>query len=350
MRLTVMTVAFPFAPVSGDACGGAEQVAWAMDAALVRAGHRSIVVAHQDSRVAGTLVPVPAAKGEVTDDTWPRVHATVRTAMARALARWPVDVVHMHGVDFHAYLPAAGVPVLATLHLPPAWYPAAELTPRRPDTWLNPVSAAQARDCPRFAALLDPVPNGIDLARLECRARKRGWAMAMGRICPEKGFHHALDAARMADVPLLLAGEVHAFPRHHRYHAEQIVPRLNAGRRHVGPVGIRRKRRLLAAARCLLVPSVAPETSSLVAMEAIACGTPVVAFDVGALPEVVEHGRTGFIVRNVREMADAVARVGELHPEECRAAARERFSGDRMAARYMDLYHRLASRRAGAAA
>jgi glycosyltransferase involved in cell wall biosynthesis len=349
MRLTVMTVAFPFAPVSGDACGGAEQVAWAMDAALVRAGHRSIVVAHEHSRVAGTLVPVPAA-GEVSDDTWPRVHATVRTAMAHALARWPVDVVHMHGLDFHAYLPADPVPTLATLHLPPAWYPARELKPRRADTWLNPVSAAQARDCLRSTALLDPVPNGIDVARLDCRARKRGWAMALGRICPEKGFHHALDAARLADMPLLLGGEVQPFPEHQRYYAEHIAPRLDARRRHVGPVAIRRKRRLLAAARCLLVPSVVPETSSLVAMEAIACGTPVIAFGVGALPEVVEHGRTGFIVHDVREMADAVAQVGELDAEECRAAARERFSVHRMAARYIDTYHRLAQRRAGAAA
>jgi glycosyltransferase involved in cell wall biosynthesis len=349
MSLTVMTVAFPFAPVSGDACGGAEQVAWAMDAALVRARHRSIVIAHEASRVAGTLVPVPAA-GEVSDDTWPRVHATVRIAMAHALARWPVDVVHMHGLDFHAYLPAADVPTLATLHLPPAWYPARELKPRRPDTWLNPVSAAQARDCPRLPALLDPVPNGIDLARMASRARKRGWAMALGRICPEKGFHHALDAARLADVPLLLAGEVQPFPAHQRYYAEHIAPRLDARRRQVGPVAIRRKRRLLAAARCLLVPSVAPETSSLVAMEAIACGTPVIAFGAGALPEVVEHGRTGFIVHDVREMADAIARVREIHPEECRVAARERFCVHRMAARYIYTYHRLAQRRADVAA
>jgi glycosyltransferase involved in cell wall biosynthesis len=270
--------------------------------------------------------------------------------MARALARWPVDVVHMHGIDFHAYLPSGPVPTLATLHLPPAWYPAEELTPRRPDTWLNPVSAAQARTCPPLPALLDPVPNGIDLARMDCRARKRGWAVALGRICPEKGFHLALDAARRADVPLLLAGEVQAFPRHQRYYAERIVPRLDARRRHVGPVAIRRKRRLLAAARCLLVPSVVPETSSLVAMEAIACGTPVVAFDAGALPEVVEHGRTGFIVQDVREMADAIARVGELDPDECRAAARERFCVHRMSARYIDTYHRLAQRRAGIAA
>lgn len=350
MSLTVLTVAYPFAPVSADACGGAEQVAWALDDALVRAGHRSVVVAQEGSRVAGTLVPVPAGDGEITDGVRLRIHAATRAAIARALDRWPVDVVHLHGIDYHAYLPPAGVPALATLHLPPSWYPPEVFRPGRPDTWLNPVSAAQHRDCPASPVLLDAIPNGVDLPRLQCRARKRGWAVALGRICPEKGFHHAIDAAKAADVPLLLAGHVYPYPDHQRYHAEQIVPRLDARRRYVGSAGLGRKRRLISAAKCLLAPSLAPETSSLVAMESIACGTPVIAFNVGALPEVVEHGRTGFIVADEHEMAEAIGLVHRLDAEECRAAARERFSADRMAARYIDTYHRLAHRRAEAAA
>ena len=85
------------------------------------------------------------------------------------------------------------------------------------------------------------------------------------------------------------------------------MPRLDRRRRFLGPLGFARKRRLLAAARCLLVPSLARETASLVAMEALACGTPVIAFPNGALAEVVEDGRTGFLVENTREMAAAIA-------------------------------------------
>lgn len=342
MSLTVLSVAYPFAPVSADSVGGAEQVLWALDDALVRAGHTSVVVAQAGSSVAGTLIPLPAVDGEITDAARARVHQAVRDAVDEALLRWPVDLIHLHGIDFHEYMPPAGVPALATLHLPPSWYPAEVFASDRPHTWLNPVSRAQFADCPGCPALLDAIPNGVAVHRLQSRTRKRGWAMALGRVCPEKGFHHALEAARAADVPLLLAGHVYLYPDHQRYFAEQIAPRLDGARRFIGAVGMDRKRRLLSAARCLLIPSTAPETSSLVAMEALACGTPVIAFRIGALPEVVEHGVTGFIVDDEREMADAIRRVAEIEPETCRAAARERFDVARTAGRYLDAYTRLA--------
>jgi glycosyltransferase involved in cell wall biosynthesis len=124
----------------------------------------------------------------------------------------------------------------------------------------------------------------------------------------------------------------------------EIVPRLDGSRRFIGPVGFARKRRLLTAARCLLIPSLAPETSSLVAMEALACGTPIIAFPSGALPEIVEHGRTGFLVRDEQEMAEAIGAAGTLEPENCRMAARERFSIGRTIERYLELYRQLAGR------
>jgi glycosyltransferase involved in cell wall biosynthesis len=168
----------------------------------------------------------------------------------------------------------------------------------------------------------------------------------LGRICPEKGVHLALDAAKQADIPLLIAGEVYGYEAHRRYFEEEVRPRLYRLRCFLGPVGFARKRRLLAAARCLLVASTAPETSSLVAREAAAAGTPVVAFPNGALAETVEHGRTGFLVENVEGMAAAIREAGALDPAICRQVARERFRADTMIAAYLDLYRRLASRRA----
>ncbi|MGC1887701.1 MAG: glycosyltransferase [Stellaceae bacterium] len=105
----------------------------------------------------------------------------------------------------------------------------------------------------------------------------------------------------------------------------------------------RPKRRFLTAARCLLMPSLIAETSSLVAMEAIACGTPVVAFPVGALPEIIEPGVTGFLVDDTCQMAEAIRAVETLEPERCREAARQRFSLERMITGYFGYYRKLAA-------
>ncbi len=166
---------------------------------------------------------------------------------------------------------------------------------------------------------------------------------ALGRICPEKGFHIALDAAARAHVPLLVAGEVYPYEAHQRYFREEFLPRLNGSQsRFLGAAGFERKRRLLTAARCLLAPSQVPETSSLVAMEALACGTPVIAYPAGALRDIVEHGRTGFLVSSEAEMAEAIEAAGALDPAVCRRAACERFPAARTIREYLNLYERLA--------
>ena len=351
MPLTVLSVAYPFAPVGPDAVGGAEQVLSTLDHALVEAGHRSLVVACEGSSVAGTLLPIHTVRGRIDGAVRAVAHAAVRRTIRAALARYPVDLVHLHGIDFADCLPPPGVPALATLHLPPGWYPPDALAPRRPDTHLVCVSASQHRACPPSARRLPPIANGVAVERFTARLTKRRFALAMSRVCPEKGVHLALDAAERAGLPLLIGGRVFPYPEHERYFADRVRPRLAGGSRFLGPVGGARKRRLLSAAQCLLVPSLAPETSSLVAMEAMASGTPVVAFPNGALPEIVEPGVTGFLVRDTAEMADAIAQAARLDPEACRAAARLRFSARRMAADYLDLYTRLAGRhrQAGAA-
>lgn len=345
--LTVLSVAYPLAPVGPDAVGGAEQVLSAVDRALHAAGHRSIVVAQEGSVIAGALRPVPRPAGALDDAARARAQAGTARAVAAALREGRVDAVHLHGLDFHAYLPPPGPPALATLHLPPSWYPAEALRPVRPGTWLHGVSASQhaaLRDG-RAEPLLPPVANGVPVETLAAARHhaRRSFALSLGRICPEKGQHFALEAALAAGVPLLIGGAVYPYEAHERYFAEEVAPRLDGRRRFLGPVGFARKRRLLAAARCLLVPSTAPETSSLVAMEAAACGTPVVAFPSGALPEVVEHGRTGFLVPDAAGMVEAIGRVGALDREDIRRVARERFSDARMAGEYLALYRRLAA-------
>lgn len=341
----MLGVAYPFAPVDADPVGGAEQVLSHLDRALVARGWRSVVVAQAGSAPAGELVPLPRPAGEIDGAARGAMRAAMAHALRRAVETVRPDVVHFHGIDFPEHLPAlpAGSPALATLHLPLDWYPPEALAPGRPRTWLNPVSADQAARAPSGARLLPPIENGVDVDAFPTGVRKRSFALALGRVCEEKGFHLALDAARLAGAPMLLAGDVFPYRAHLDHFEREIRPRLGPRRRWLGPVVGARKRRLLAAAACVLVPSLAPETSSLVAREALAAGTPVVAFrGAGALAQVVDHGRTGFLVDDVAGMAEAIGACRALDPAACREAARTRFSADRMVAGYLDLYRRLA--------
>ncbi len=343
MDLTILSVAFPFAPVTHDPVGGAEQVLAQLDRALVAAGHRSIVIAVDGSTVAGDLVALTVAPGEVDDRRRAAVHAELRDVMARTIAANDVDLVHLHGIDFGAYLPTTTVPTLATLHLPIDWYDPAALGSGRPSTWLLPVSGDQAARAPADIALLPPIANGVDIDDYRPTEARGDYALVLGRMAPEKGFHDAIDAAKAADIALVAAGQLFPYADHQRYFDEQVAPRLDDRRRWIGPVTGAAKRRLIAEARCLLVPSTAAETSSLVAMEALASGTPVIAYRAGALPEIVEDGVTGIVVDDVAGMAEAIRAIDRVDPAACRRAARARFSLQRTTAAYLDLYARLAA-------
>lgn len=340
MVLTVLSVAYPFAPVGPDAVGGAEQVLSTLDHALTEKGHRSIVIACEGSVTAGELVAIRSEAGTVTDAVRERVWADCRRAIAAVLDGRRVDLVHLHGIDLEHYIPERAS-TLATLHLPLDWY-SPEIFEPRPNLWLHCVSEAQHATRPAGAELLPPIPNGVSPRLLATACRKRNHAIVLSRICPEKGTHIALAACRRADIALLIGGQVFPYEAHQRYFREAVEPLLDDRRRFLGPLGFDRKRRLLASARCALVPSLAAETSSLTAIEALACGTPVIAFPNGALPSVVDHGRTGFIVNDAAEMAEAIAAAGTLDPEACKAAAAERFSLEQMVARYLEVYRRIA--------
>lgn len=344
MSWTILSIGYPYAAVSEDAVGGAEQVLAMLDGALTAAGHRSIVIAPEGSRVRGELRAIPAT-GVIDDGERARIYSRLRATIEESLTWEPVDLVHLHGIDFAEYLPPEGFPALATLHLPLSWYAERALRPARAKTFLHGVSAAQQATAPPGVPLLPYIPNGVDVERFRPRAHKKLFALTLGRICPEKGIHLAQEACRLARMPLRIGGQVYRYEEHERYYREEVAPGLNDCCRFLGPLGLRRKARLLAAARCVLIPSLAAETSSLTAMEALASGTPVVAFRSGALPTLIEHGKTGFLVKDARQMAEAIGRVEEISPDACRRAAEARFDSRVTATAYMELYRGLISTR-----
>src|SRR5215472_12619995 len=122
VSLTVLNVAYPLAPVSQATAGGAEQVLLTLDQGLVRAGHRSVVIAANKSHVQGLLLPVQTPSTNLTEGSKREAWAKFRGALNSALQRFRVDVIHMHGIDFREYLPGVEIPVVVSLHLPLSWY------------------------------------------------------------------------------------------------------------------------------------------------------------------------------------------------------------------------------------
>jgi glycosyltransferase involved in cell wall biosynthesis len=332
--MRVLSVAYPDMTVGTSDAGGAEQILSILEAGLIERGHESVVVASAGSSVAGDLIETPGLGAS------PEKH---REAIDSALTHYSVDLIHFHGLDFHRYLPACEAPMLATLHLPVTWYPESIFNGQMPrNLTMNCVSQNQAGTVP-VERCLPVIPNGIPIEEYT-PAKPDNFLLWLGRVCPEKGVHIALDVAHQLDARLIIAGPVHHYPTHQEYFAQCISPKLDDKRIYVGSANLEEKRLMLSRAKCLLVPSFVAETSSLVTMEALSSGTPVIGFRSGALPEIIEDGETGFIVDSEKEMAEAVGQVKKLSRGHCRAQASKRFSAARMIDRYLALYREMMTR------
>jgi glycosyltransferase involved in cell wall biosynthesis len=336
---TVLSVAYPFAPVGPDSVGGAEQILAMLDQALVSAGWKSIVVGQTGSQVQDKLIELPMFAHLQS----PSAYKAIQNVIIRTIREQPIDLVHAHGFDFDHYIPALDLPLVVTIHLPPEWYSPAAWSSDDSRIIRIAVSHSQARRFPHPSLVTRTIENGINLGMCAPSQMRGKFLLALGRICPEKGFHLAIEAAIRANSELILGGAVFPYEAHRKYFDNEIAPRLDSKRWFAGPLTHESKYRFLSAARALLIPSIAPETSSLVAMEALACGTPVIAFASGALPEIVTHAKTGFIVEDVVQMAEAINHVESIDRDYCRKEAVRRFSSTRMTAEYMALYEQVLS-------
>jgi len=345
MSLQIVSVAYPLAPVHSDCVGGAEQVLFHLDRALVAAGHTSTVIAMAGAAVSGNLIPVQCNAAVYDSSCLRQAEAEVRRALNLSIRRCGPDLVHIHALNFPALLPDADVPVLVTLHMPRSYYRESDLHLRRPRLWMNCVSRAQHASFVDVPGLLAPIENSVESTVERPFRGPRRFAVWLGRICPEKGTHLAIDACARADVPLIVAGKAFPYADHLRYFREQVAARLVGKCHFIGSVAGATKRRLLHEARCVIVTTTVPETSSLVAREALAAGAPVVALKSPALQELIEDGRTGFLVDTPAELPAAIVDAAKLNGQYCLEAGRSRCSHDQMIREYFALYTRLSSHR-----
>ncbi len=332
--------------VTEAVAGGAEQMLWTVEREFAARGHQTAVAASDGSRVSGRLITTGVPPKE-TDGFEKREaeheERTLEEIRRAEAAGEPYDIVHDQSGWFWRRAGEISTPVLATLHLPRSFYPAGAFAGLPHNLCFNCVSESQYRTFADIRAVIGAVPNGIDARRFPSPAEQRAmYVLWMGRICHEKGPHVAIDVAREACLPLVLVGDVYRFSYHETYFRRLVAPYVDRARVHyVAAPPFSEKVHYLRRARALLVTSLVDETSSLAAMEAMASGTPVVAFNRGALPEVVRDGVTGFVVNTAEEMVAALKRVGEIDAEACRKHVEEHFSATRMADDYLSVYKRV---------
>jgi glycosyltransferase involved in cell wall biosynthesis len=196
------------------------------------------------------------------------------------------------------------------------------------------------RSCAPEVPIARVIHHGIDAPDFPYGEGKGGYLLFLGRMAAEKGPHRAVEVARKARVPLLMAAKMRE-PWERAFFEAEIEPYLTDDIRYLGEVPHEEKLSLLADAMALINPIRWHEPFGLVMTEALACGTPVITFAEGAAPEIVEHGKTGFLCDDEAEMVDAVRRVGELDRAACRAAVEGYFSTRRMVDEHIDLFESL---------
>jgi glycosyltransferase involved in cell wall biosynthesis len=346
MRIAQVAPLYESVPPRGY--GGTERVVSYLTEALVDLGHRVTLFASGDSRTRGTLEAMaPRALRDapgIRDSLAP--HVRMLDAVYRRAKEF--DVIHCHtgylGLPLARYV---DTPTVVTLHgrldLPEAEPCYREHAPS------GLISISDAQRAPlaevRFLAT---VPHGIPRALYPFRERADGYLGFVGRISPEKRVDSAMRVARGAGLSLRIAAKVD--PADQVYFQSEIRPLLESmpNVEFVGEIGDRAKAALLGGATALLFPIDWPEPFGLVMIEALACGTPVIARRRGSVPEILRDGVTGFLCETEAEMVDAVARLREVSRRRCREEFEARFSDRVMAEHYLDVYQRLLAREAPA--
>ena len=312
-----------------------EQVVSLLTEGLVRRGVEVTLFATADSITQARLVsvcPRPYSEDPSLDPkVWEALHIAEAFAHASAF-----DLIHNH-FDFLplTYSGLVETPVLTTIH----GFSSERILPvyqrYNDSTYYVSISDADRHPSLNYLATIH---HGIDLGQFPFRAEPGEYLLFFGRIHPEKGVREAIEVAQRAGRRLLLAGII----QDEGYYERQIRPRIDCDRvRYLGSVGPERRAQLLGEAYALLHLVNFEEPFGLSLIEAMACGTPVIAAPRGAIPEIVQDGVTGFLVRNQEAAIEALAHVADLDRRRIRAHVETHFTCDRMVEDYLRVYQRV---------
>jgi glycosyltransferase involved in cell wall biosynthesis len=341
--LRIAVVAPLFESVPPQLYGGTERVVSYLTEELVRQGHEVTLYASRDSRTTARLSPAAGKSLRLSlDCSDPLISSLVHLMMVDEVLENAAeyDIIHFN-ID-HLHLPACsgrGLAAVSTVHGRLDLPVLPELYARYRDMPLVSISDAQ-RTPLSFALWQATIHHGLPADLYPFSGGEGSYLAFLGRICPEKGVDRAIRIAALAGVTLRIAAKVDRADR--TYFEEHIRPMLaGPGIEYIGEIGEAEKAAFLGGAVATLFPIDWPEPFGLVMIESMACGTPVIAYRRGSVPEIMEHGVTGFIVEDEASAAAAVARVGELDRAACRASFERRFTAERMARDYVAVYDRV---------
>ena len=327
--------------------GGTERVVANLCDALVQLGHEVTLFAAADAQTDAKLVPVrdrsirldPAPLKSDVAAHFSMLHEVRRRASQFDILHFHIDLLHFPVFEHQAHR------TVTTLHGRLDLTDLESMYARWPQFGLVSISDHQRTPLP-FVNWLATVPHGLPTHHFVFRERPQpGYLAFLGRISPEKRPDVAISIARRAGIPLKLAAKVDRVDRD--YFETRIAPLLDDPLiDYIGEIGEHQKSEFLGNARALLFPIDWPEPFGLVMIEAMACGTPVIAWNRGSVPEVIDHGVTGYIVDSEEEALAAVSNIERIDRRTVRAVFERRFAARTMARSYQDLYARLLQSRA----
>jgi glycosyltransferase involved in cell wall biosynthesis len=335
-------IAPPWVAVPPTAYGGTETVLDTLARGLQASGHDVLLFTTGDSTCPVPRESVlPRAIGVGVGGSATELRHVIHAYEAAEGA----DLVHDHTLVGPVYADRfPDLPVVTTNHGPfqselGDYYRA--IGDRTPIIAISRHQASTARETPIAAV----IHHGVDLDRFPVGSGDGGYAVFLGRMCPEKGVDAAIRVARLAGVPLRIVAKM-SEAAEQLYFDRKVKPLLGGDIEYVGELGGEEKLALVGRAICLLNPIAWPEPFGMVMVEALACGTPVVATPMGAVPEIVDQGVTGYTCSGEESLARAVVAAASIDRKACRAAVANRFSAGRMVADHVALYESVTDGRA----